>query len=148
MTKFADNLWTNLTTQHGQPLAEANEPRARRRPGRLVAAGAAVVALGVAGAIAGPSLFHSAPQAQAFEVVKNSDGTVTLTIKDVAAVDPANAELRRLGVRAKAVPTKPERECPMPHENPPSAGSDNSRARPGVSSTNVRDGSLIVSPVS
>jgi hypothetical protein len=40
----------------------------------------------------------------AFAVVRNGDGTVTLTIKQLAGITGANTELAALGVRARAVP--------------------------------------------
>ncbi|MBP2322120.1 hypothetical protein JOF56_002505 [Kibdelosporangium banguiense] len=72
-----------------------------RRRGRLmwIAAGAAAVA-GLT--IAGLTIFGNAPAAYA--VTKNPNGSITVSIKDIKAIDPANEKLRELGVRAKVVP--------------------------------------------
>jgi hypothetical protein len=72
-----------------------------RRRGRLVwiVAGAAAVA-GLT--IAGMTIFGNSPAAYA--VTKNPNGSVTVSIKDIKAIEPANEKLRELGVRVKAVP--------------------------------------------
>jgi DNA-directed RNA polymerase specialized sigma24 family protein len=76
----------------------APSPRSR---GRLVwiAAGAAAVA-GLT--IVGLAIFGNTPIVYA--VTKNHNGSVTVSIKDIKAIEPANEKLRELGVRAKAVP--------------------------------------------
>jgi hypothetical protein len=100
MTKFEDNLLHDLMSTHGSALASVERAPAPRsaRP-LLVAAGALVVA-GVA--TVGVATWGGSPDAYA--VTKNPDGTVTVSIRDVKAVDAANAKLQELGVRAKAVP--------------------------------------------
>lgn len=98
-------------TQHAEHRQGAQEvlvalrqrqsaPPSRSR-GRLVwiAAGAFVVA---GAAIAGLTVTGNSPPAYA--VTKNPDGTVTVSIKDIKAIEPANEKLREFGVRAKAVP--------------------------------------------
>jgi hypothetical protein len=89
--------------QGGQEILMAlrkTAPSPRRR-GRLVwiVAGAAAVA-GLT--IAGITIFGNSPAAYA--VTKNPNGSVTVSIKDIKAIGPANEKLRELGVRAKAVP--------------------------------------------
>nr|WP_042187070.1 hypothetical protein [Kibdelosporangium sp. MJ126-NF4]CEL17784.1 hypothetical protein [Kibdelosporangium sp. MJ126-NF4]CTQ90992.1 hypothetical protein [Kibdelosporangium sp. MJ126-NF4] len=105
-TAFRDALAQHAERrQGGQEILMAlqeNEttPRSRGR-GRVVWAAAAALAI-AGGVIGGTALLGSSPAAYA--VTKNADGTVTVSIKDIKAIEPANAKLRELGVRAKAVP--------------------------------------------
>lgn len=107
MTKFEDKLLSDLLVEHGAELATANRPQPRRPASRpaWIAAGALAVA---APATAGITVFGDTPPAYA--VIKNNDGTVTVTIKDLKAIESANAKLRELGVRAKVVPQTTD--CP------------------------------------
>lgn len=95
MGAFEDTLWDDLVAQHGHRLTRPSRDRHVARWATLAAA----VVVGVAAVIFGPSMFGGSPPA-AYAVVRHPDGSVTLTIKELKAVDKANAELRRLGVRA------------------------------------------------
>lgn len=80
-------------------LAHLSGPATRhtfRRP-RLAAG------LGLAGAATALALILSATNAPAFAVTRNSNGTVTVTIDQIAGVSGANTELAALGVNARAV---------------------------------------------
>lgn len=105
MTRFKDNLLDDLMREHGQTLEDVPEQRNKRsaRP-LLVAAGA--LAIAGAGTVA---ITTSGNSPEAWAVTKNADGSVTLTIRDIKGVDPANAKLREYGIGAKAVPMS--RDC-------------------------------------
>ena len=101
-SKFEDHLWREFVHEHGDDLAQLSRPATRhtlRRP-RLVA-GAGLCLAGGATALA---LILSATSAPAFAVTRNSNGTVTVTINQIAGVSGANTELAALGVNARAVP--------------------------------------------
>ncbi|NUT48177.1 MAG: hypothetical protein HOV94_12835, partial [Saccharothrix sp.] len=80
-------------------------PATTRRHGVRRAVGIGGTALGVAGVIALTSavLTGGTP---AYAVSKDADGVVTVSITDLTGVTGANEELRRLGVRAVAVPMR------------------------------------------
>jgi hypothetical protein len=99
VARFEDRLWNEIVEQHGGLLAQA-PARAPVRPRRLrrraplaaiglaLAAGLAALVIGV-GRNAGTS---------AYAVVANPDGTVTVTIRELEGVAPANRRLTMLGV--------------------------------------------------
>lgn len=104
MGKFEDQLLRDLMREHGPALAVAERPEpARRGVARpvLVAAGAVAV---TGAAVVGMTVFGGSP---AYAVTENADGTVTVSISDIRAIDPANAELERLGAPVRAVPIRP-----------------------------------------
>ncbi len=100
MSKFEDNLLHDLMGRHGPALAEVERPASRSASRPLWVTGGA---LAVAGAVAFAVTSFGGMSA-AFAVTENADGSVTVSIQDIKAVDAANAKLRELGVRAKAVP--------------------------------------------
>lgn len=106
MAKFEDQLFEDLMRSHGAELDTVPDRAAtgRRGIGRTVGIGGTV--LGVAGVIAltGTLLPGGAPAAYA--VTKGADGVVRVSITDLTGVTGANEELRRLGVRAVAVPMR------------------------------------------
>ncbi|ONI71024.1 hypothetical protein ALI144C_51665 [Actinosynnema sp. ALI-1.44] len=104
-TTFRDALAQHAERRQGEQdilmaLEQAEKPVRGRSRYVWVAAGAVALA---GAAIVGTTLLGSSPAAYA--VNKNADGTVTVSIKDIQSIEPANAKLRELGVRAKAVPT-------------------------------------------
>ena len=106
MTKFADELFTDLMAEHG-PALERVTPPVRRMVPRPVWLAAGVV--GMAGAVtAGMAVFGSGTPAYA--VTPNGDGTVTISINRMDGVDGANGTLRSLGDRVVVVPVRPG--CP------------------------------------
>jgi hypothetical protein len=101
MGEFEDRLLSDLMRSHGAALAQAARPAPRRSMPRPVwIAGSAAAVAGAA--IAGMSAFGGVPPAYA--VTRNADGTVTVSVRDVRAVDPANAELQRLAAPVRVVP--------------------------------------------
>lgn len=101
MTRFKDNLLDDLMREHGETVQEAPERRTMRP--LLVAA----AALAIAGAATVAITTNSTKEA--FAVTRNADGSVTVTIRDIKGVGPANAKLREYGIGAKAVPMS--RDC-------------------------------------
>jgi hypothetical protein len=106
MAKFEDQLFEDLMRSHGSALDTMPDRAAtgRRGVGRTLGIGG--TALGAAGVIAltGTLLTGGAPAAYA--VTKGPDGVVQVSITDITGVTGANEELRRLGVRAVAVPIR------------------------------------------
>lgn len=129
MTNFEESLLRQLK-QHTPDPRHALPGPPRRVPVAL--AGATIVA---AGAVAIPSLTGSSPVAQA--VTRLPDGSVTITLHDLADVEAANRELRGIGVtNVVVVRAQPPGSC-APQDrfgpslriigifaSPPSAGKD------------------------
>jgi hypothetical protein len=111
MTKFEDNLLADLMREHASELVSVRRTAAGRRVGRpaWVAAGALAVAAMIT---VGVNLAGTGTPAYA--VSDGPDGTVTVSINKISGVDGANAELRRLGVRAVAVPMREDCTAPPP----------------------------------
>ncbi|MBP2324221.1 hypothetical protein JOF56_004606 [Kibdelosporangium banguiense] len=108
MGKFEDQLLSDLMQNHGPALATAERPRTRNTRPLWIAAGA----VALAGAVTVGLTFVDGGTPAAFAVSQNADGSITVSIKDIAAIDPANKELERLGVPIRAVPARPD--CPTP----------------------------------
>jgi hypothetical protein len=101
MTKFADNLWSDLAREHGAALMHADRPgvgqaRRPRRPRPRVLAGS-TLALAGAGAALGVVLTAGA-STPAFAVTKTSDNSVLVTISQTQALPQANAKLTAMGI--------------------------------------------------
>ncbi len=126
MTKFEDQLLSDLMTEHGAQLRQLPQPgrgpaagtsragrrlRAVARP-RWLAAGAAGVAAAVTAGVL--TLGGAAP---AYAVTRSADGAVQVSVGRPAGVAGANAALHRLHVRVRVVPVRPG--CPsissLPH---------------------------------
>lgn len=100
MTKFADELFDDLMQQHGADLATVARP-ARRTVPRPVWLAAGVV--GMAGAVtAGVAIAGGGTPAYA--VTANNDGTVTISLNQLNAVNDANGALHKLGDPVVIVP--------------------------------------------
>jgi hypothetical protein len=101
MTDFEDRLWTDLVNDHGTELTTMRaRPRGKRRrswTAPLAAGGATLTAAAVAGALT----FTASTSPPAYAVVVNANGSVTLTINELIGIERANAQLARLGVRAR-----------------------------------------------
>ncbi|KAA2252461.1 hypothetical protein F0L68_36085 [Solihabitans fulvus] len=114
---------------------QQNESKSGRDRGRgrpvWIAAGAVALA---GAAIAGFAAWGGNSPA-AYAVTKNSDGTVTVSIKDIKAIDQANAKLREFGVRAKAVPMTAN--CANPGSADLYHGSDWDIPKPGTDSVTL-----------
>ena len=112
MSAFDDLLWSHLVGEHGHLLAdaplavpEARSPRRRRRSRRLLVALTGVVAIAAGIVLSLGPATGSTPEA--FAVVSHSDGTVTITIKEISGIDGLNRRLAELGVKAKAYMADP-----------------------------------------
>ncbi|GAB2968020.1 hypothetical protein [Saccharothrix stipae] len=106
MAKFEDQLFDDLMRNHGSALDGVPDRAAtgRRGVGRTLGIGG--TALGVAGVIALTATLLTGGAPAAYAVTKGADGVVTVSITDITGVTGANEELRRLGVRAVAVPMR------------------------------------------
>jgi len=99
MTSFEDRLWGELSSEYATELALGG-PSAPRGRGRLVtfAVAAAVVAAVAVAITVGFKVGSSTP---AYAVTQNSNGTVTVAIRELVGIKDANAKLAALGVRAR-----------------------------------------------
>jgi hypothetical protein len=122
MTKFEDQLYQQLITEHGHHLRALERPAPARhrvrRPvwldsgaaGAVAAATAAVMALG------------STPALAAYSVTRHN-GTVTVAVNRASGVAGANTALHAMGARVRVVPVRPgcppigslSRPRPVPH---------------------------------
>src|SRR5580692_9429000 len=109
MTKFEDQLYQELLTEHGHHLHALQRPApARRRVPRPVwlATGAAgAVAAGTAAVLA----LGSTPALAAYSVTQHN-GTVTVAVNRPSGVAGANVTLHAMGARVRVVPVRPG--CP------------------------------------
>ena len=120
MTKFEDQLYQQLMTEHGHHLRAVRRPApARRRAWRPVwlATGAAGTAAAVTAAV---MALGSAPAYAAYSVTGHANGTVTVSVSRPSGVAGANAALRAMRARVRVVPVRPG--CPpvgsLPHPRP------------------------------
>ena len=106
MSKFEDHLWREFVREHGNALAQMSTPTAKRvwRGPRLVAG----ISLGLAGVgVAVALVLGATSTSPAFAVIRNHDGTVTISIERASGIAGANARLHQLGVRAKVMQQVP-----------------------------------------
>jgi hypothetical protein len=113
MSTYEDRLWSDLVREHGEQMRAhpvlTRTSTSRRRPG-IVTSTAALAAAAAAVTVALIlSVTTSTPPAYA--VTTNPDGTVTVTLNDISALNGLNAELSRDGIRAKAIPLTSD--CPV-----------------------------------
>jgi len=144
MTKFEDQLYQELLTEHGHHLRAVQQPApARRRVPRPVwlATGAAgAVAAGTAAVLA----LGSAPALAAYSVTQH-DGAVTVAVNRPSGVAGANVTLHAMGARVRVVPVRPgcppigslRRPQPAPH---PSVSVGSGVAKNGHRSVTVKLG--------
>ncbi len=119
MTKFEDQLYEQLMTEHGHHLRALQRPApARRRARRPVwlATGAAGAAAAVTAAVLA---LGSAPALAAYSVTQHN-GIVTVAVDRPSGVAGANAALHAIRARVVVVPVRPG--CPpigsLPHPWP------------------------------
>ena len=99
MSKFTDNLWSDLAREHGPTLAHADRPapsRARRPRPRVLAGSSLAVA--VVGAALLLALSGSAAP-PAFAITTNGDGSVLVNINRLQSLPAANHKLTAMGIR-------------------------------------------------
>jgi hypothetical protein len=144
MTKFEDQLYEELLTEHGHHLRAVQRPApARRRVPRPVwlATGAAgAVAAGTAAVMA----LGSTPALAAYSVTQH-DGAVTVAVNRPSGVAGANLTLHAMGARVRVVAVRPG--CPaigsLPHPRPaphPSVSVGTGVAKNGHRSVTVKVG--------
>ena len=110
MTKFEDQLYQQLITEHGHHLRALERPApARHRVRRPVwlAAGAAGA---VAAATAAVMALGSTPALAAYSVTRHDD-TVTVAVNRASGVAGANTTLHAMGARVRVAPVRPG--CPL-----------------------------------
>jgi hypothetical protein len=110
MTKFEDQLFGQLMTEHGHQLRAVERPaparRRVRRPVWLAAGGAGAVAAGTAAVL----VLGSAPAYAAYSVTRHDNGTLTVSVSRPSGVAGANVTLHAMGARVVVVPVRPG--CP------------------------------------
>jgi hypothetical protein len=109
VSAFEDCLWTYLVREHPEVLTQSARwtrpvrPGQRRwgqsRPSAFAAAGASIAAAAIATFVV-VGVRNATP---AYAVTQNSDGTVTITLRELSGVDALNARLAQLGVRVHAL---------------------------------------------
>jgi hypothetical protein len=119
MTKFEDQLYQELITEHGHHLRDLPRPapgRHRvRRPVWLATGAAGAVAAGTAAVLA----LGSTPALAAYSVTQHGNA-ITVAVNRPSGVAGANVTLHALGARVRVVPVRPG--CPaigsLPHPQP------------------------------
>ncbi len=110
MTRFEDQLYQQLMTEHGHYLRAPQRPAPpRRRVPRPVwlATGAAGTAAAVTAVV---MALGSAPAYAAYSVTRHANGTVTVAVSRPSGVAGANTTLHAMGARVRVVPVRPG--CP------------------------------------
>jgi hypothetical protein len=109
MTKFEDQLYQQLMTEHGHHLRALPGPaparRRVRRPVWLATGAAGAVAAGTAAVLA----LGSAPALAAYSVTRHDDA-ITVAVNRSSGVAGANVTLHAMGARVRVVPVRPG--CP------------------------------------
>jgi hypothetical protein len=106
MSSFEDRLWQDLLREHGEELDTVRRIRPRRRPALVAAATLAVVG-GAAAVTFGGGVIGGTP---AYAVDQRPDGSVTVTLREIAAADQTNAALAERGIPIRVLPYKAD--CP------------------------------------
>jgi hypothetical protein len=114
MTSFDDGLWNHLVQQHDAShvtLTAPDSPNASHatRTGSLLRSGRVKILAGSSAALvtlaaAAVVLLAGATSPPAYAVTSSADGSVTVTINQIAGISAANAQLSSLGVHAVVVP--------------------------------------------
>ena len=111
MSNFQDRLWHELVHAHGADLSRidrsAARPQPRVRPRLLAGIGLAGIAAAIAAVVAVAVGLGAAGTPPAYAVIRNPDGSVSVSISRLEGIAHANARLAALGVRARAVPVLP-----------------------------------------
>ena len=109
MTRFEDQLYQELITEHGHHLRARQRPaparRRVRRPVWLATGAAGAVAAGTAAVMA----LGSAPALAAYSVTRH-DNAITVAVNRPSGVAGANVTLHAMGARVRVVPVRPG--CP------------------------------------
>jgi hypothetical protein len=100
MTRYTDNLWSDIVREHGATIATADRPAAGRpallrRPRILAGSTLALAGGGTALALA----LTAAGSTPAFAVTKTADGSVLVNINQITSLPHGgNAKLAAMGV--------------------------------------------------
>ncbi len=109
MSRFEDQLWSELALAHSTMPSDDYHPAAASRRwasrGRFAAAGALALAGAAVAVLLSVSAGPSAPAA--FAITQQPDGAITLTLNEIVGVGAANQELATLGVRARLAEVEP-----------------------------------------
>jgi hypothetical protein len=97
MSKFEDRLWSELVLDHGPQLAGVRRIELPHRSRRAPAAIGAVALAGTIAAVALTATTGTSPSV-AYAVSQSSDGSVSVSIREISGVSGANAQLARLQV--------------------------------------------------
>jgi hypothetical protein len=138
MTKFADQLYDDLMSQHGPMLADTRPHAASPRP---FVARRAVLAAGTGGVAVAATVgaLVATSGAPAYAVTTNGDGSVSLAVYQQAGIAQANVKLSQLGDRVVVVPVRAG--CPSIRSLRPPAVKE----RPPITvQARSRDGSVTV----
>ena len=106
MSKFEDHLWREFVREHGSALAHKHTTTAKHiwRGPRLVA-GTSLALAGVGAAVA--LVLGATTTSPAFAVIRNHDGSLTISIERASGIAGANAKLNQLGIRAQVMQHAP-----------------------------------------
>ena len=123
MTKFADQLYTDLMREHGSTLADTTAPAASPRQfasrrvllasgagGLALAATAGVLAATVGGTPASAGAKAADGGTPAYKLTTGHNGTITLAVYQASGIAQVNAKLQQLGDNVVVVPVQPG--CP------------------------------------
>ncbi|MGH2913194.1 MAG: hypothetical protein ACRDJ3_12045 [Solirubrobacteraceae bacterium] len=100
MSKFEDRLWSELVLDHGPQLAAMTRMEIPHRSRRGPVAIGAVALTGVLAAAVITATTGTSPSV-AYAVTQSSDGSVTVSIKELSGVSGANAQLAKLHVKVR-----------------------------------------------
>jgi hypothetical protein len=117
MTKYTDNLWSDLMEKHGAALDQAGRPEAHRtrRPGSRAIAGGTLALVAAAAAItAGLTSTGGTPAGTlstaggttkvvtaAYSITKSSNGSILVQISQEQSIVDADARLKSMGINEK-----------------------------------------------
>jgi len=117
--KFEDQLFHDLMAEHGPSLRDARLPAPRRLPRPVWLASGAVAA--AAAVSAGAMMLGGAPAYAAYTVTPGPGGALSVSVRNAAGVNGANATLHAIHARVRVVPVRagcvPMSSLPRP--NPP-----------------------------
>jgi hypothetical protein len=140
MTKFEDQLFTDLMQEYRPVLQRIQRPAATGRRAVPRPAWLAAAAAGIAG-VATVSVLLSGGS-PAYAVTQNAGGTVTISVSRPAGVAGANARLHALADQVVLVPVRPG--CPAISSLPAASWPPTARPITGTM-TKAADGTVTVS---
>lgn len=104
MTAFEDGLWERLVEEHDADCVSITAPRQRNNQRPVIICGS-VTGLAAVTAAAVVGIGAATTAAPAYAMTQNADGSITVTINDLAtAIPELNAKLAQMGVDTTIVP--------------------------------------------